>query len=339
MVYRAIPHLINSILCVKEGDVCTFIYDSLFCELCSSIMRECEASSANYNDLMIEFDGVNIPEEAANLLTNDSHNVFVFGLSTAGIWHSDERKQAKYKLAKRLANFVCSPNLLINEVANASPLSKNLGETIHSLLKNGNYIRITTDLGTELEAMINRKASLDPKYAPFLEAGDFCYPGSGGDYPCGEVGFGPDESSVNGKIIFDYKFQHVGFLIDPVEVIIDRDKIISIKGDGEDTHKLSSIIESHSAFEYLCEISLGLNPFIKDDKDINFIPEEKKLSTCHFGFGGNLSYGDRKGPHIDGVINKPTLVVDDITIIRSGLFNKEILDGETYAWLSSLALA
>jgi len=49
------------------------------------------------------------------------------------------------------------------------------------------------------------------------------------------------------------------------------------------------------------------------------------LGTVHFGSGGNLSYGNREGPHFDAVILNPTVYLDDTLIMKDGKFKNTYL--------------
>ncbi len=55
------------------------------------------------------------------------------------------------------------------------------------------------------------------------------------------------------------------------------------------------------------------------------LAEEKNLGTAHFGSGGNLSYGNREGPHFDAVIEKPTVYFDSKIIIENGRLNDKFI--------------
>lgn len=50
----------------------------------------------------------------------------------------------------------------------------------------------------------------------------------------------------------------------------------------------------------------------------------------HFGCGGNESYGTRKGPHFDSVINNPTIFVDGKLIMDKGIFNKVYINHPSF---------
>jgi len=306
----------------------------LFSDLVGELESLCRRYGVAFNKIKIEYKPDDeLPTEVSERFTDDVHNVIVLGLINS-MWHTDQRKKAKYELNKRLAMFVCSPDYLKNEFEIKDiPFFRRLGERIQAVYYDKRSVQIKTKAGTDLSAIVNRKAKPGTKYYPFIEDGRYFIPGSGGDFPSGEVGFSPDECSVNGQIVFDLKIQHAGVLNDTVDVMVERDKIVKINGSQKISENYERTINSHQILRNICEISLGLNPNISIDDDIRFIPEEKKLMTMHFGHGGNYAYGDRIGPHFDGIIKDPTVITDDQEIVRDGKFCSSILDRDICDWL------
>ena len=52
------------------------------------------------------------------------------------------------------------------------------------------------------------------------------------------------------------------------------------------------------------------------------LEDEKGYGTVHLAFGTNLSFGGtvKAGCHLDGVILRPTLSLDGMTVLRNGEF-------------------
>lgn len=322
MSYAEIGEIITNILCVSS-EKCILFYDHYFSNVRQLIDSACRDNSIPFQGILIEYNGASDPPDVVRgVLTNAEDKVILFALKNAGIWHIPERKTAKYQLKKRLLNFVCSPTCLINPRHEQTLLDFSaLGQSVQAILGKGKEVTITTPVGTNLHACISSKSRPGEKYYPFLEVGAYCSPGSGGDFPFGEAGFGPEINSVNGDIVFDYKIQHVGFLKEPITIKLVEDRVVTIDGQGNSLDLYNRLLEQHSAFQFLCEIGIGLNPYVVPDNDSNFIPEEKLFSTIHFGFGGNLSYGDRIGPHFDAIIKRPTMSVDGTIVMRDGQFS------------------
>lgn len=339
MDYNQLVDLLDNILCISSDEICTFIHDEHFDEILDLIQAECYKRSIHLNELRIDYDGKSqIDHQVQTLLTNETHMVFILGLVNS-IWHLPERKHAKYCLGKRLANFVCSPDFLRNNSSQQAISCMNeLGRSIQTLLGKANTVKVETNSGTNLIAKINSKSEPNNKYEPFLEVGPYSSPGSGGDYPFGEVGFGPELYSVSGTIVFDYKIQHIGGLNEPLIFQLRNDEVVDVAGNLEHINKYKELMARDKRLKYICEIAIGLNPNIIYNKNPYFICEEKTLGMVHFGFGGNFSYGDRHGPHFDGVVKLPSIYIDDnIQIMNSGKFNECILpNSATREWLKTL---
>ena len=52
----------------------------------------------------------------------------------------------------------------------------------------------------------------------------------------------------------------------------------------------------------------------------NMLEDEKVMGTCHIALGNNAFFGGKVNVplHIDGLIKKPTIIIDDQTIIHKG---------------------
>jgi leucyl aminopeptidase (aminopeptidase T) len=52
----------------------------------------------------------------------------------------------------------------------------------------------------------------------------------------------------------------------------------------------------------------------------NVLEDEKVLGTCHIAFGDNSTFGGRvkAGIHIDGIIKRPTIKLDEKIIMCNG---------------------
>lgn len=255
-----------------------------------------------------------LPAKIKNLLTEDCYNVVIICIEhEQAIWHSKERKQAKYHLKKRLVSVIAPYEFLEeNRTKTDLQLIRDLGVFIKEQLKTGSKVSISSNAGTKLEAVIGDNI--------FIEDGDYSKPETGGDYPSGEVGFGPKESSVNGKVFYDLKVQNLG-IVDVGDIILDIevDKVITVNGNKQD--QFNAILEENEVYSYISEISFGVNPHIEVIDNKTNIVEEKKAGTIHFGHGGNAAYGGRTGPHFDCVIDAPTVFVDDKPFMKNGKFN------------------
>jgi len=240
------------------------------------------------------------------------------------IWHTPERKTAKYELGKRLASLVSAPEDLDGgaSLVNSHDLSV-LTRALAPAFTPGSLFAVTSPAGSDFTAVIGTQ---------FCEDGEYDLPGTGGDFPSGEVGFGPQLESVNGTVVYDLKVQHVGIMQSPLTCHVERDRVMECSGFGSETfwqvcQKRGNILR------FISEISLGMNPAGVLTPAPQFIPEEKNYGTLHCGHGGNASYGTRHGPHLDGVMGRPTVHIDGKPLMVDGRLVAGCVDKTSADWL------
>lgn len=70
----------------------------------------------------------------------------------------------------------------------------------------------------------------------------------------------------------------------------------------------------------MCELGIGTNHCAILTG--NILEDEKLNGSVHIAFGTNTSFGglNKADCHCDGVILKPTLYIDDLLILKDGIF-------------------
>jgi leucyl aminopeptidase (aminopeptidase T) len=321
---KALSNLLLGALKIQRDEEAVFIHDSAFRSISKSISEFGYSKQIHISTLEIEHDGISpLSTRVQEILRAPQPQVILFGL-VHNIWHTPERKDAKYKLKKRLASLVCSPEdfskgALVSDINKIARIARKL----FPLFRSGVRFRATTPNGSAFDAVIG---------VPFCEDGLFYEPATGGDFPSGEVGFGPVEGSVNGRIVYDVKVQHVGVLNSPLIMNIRNDQIVHIEGHGRESF-LEVCQKRGEILKYISEISLGMNPGGILTPSSQFIPEEKNYGTLHCGHGGNASYGSRVGPHLDGVMDRPTVFLDDVLLMKDGKILKTHTEDDLFVWL------
>jgi leucyl aminopeptidase (aminopeptidase T) len=321
---KALSNLLLAALKIKKDEHAVFIHDSAFRSIAVAISEFGHREGLQISTLEIEYDGISpMSARVQELLRAPQPQVILFGL-IHNIWHTAERKEAKYKLKKRLASLVCSPEdfskgALVFDINKIARIARRLAP----LFKKGGLFRVTTPGGSAFDAVIG---------VPFCEDGLYYEPATGGDFPSGEVGFGPAEGSVNGRIVYDVKVQHVGVLDSPLALDIKNDQITHIEGKGREAF-LEVCQKQGEILKYISEISLGMNPGGILTPSSQFIPEEKNYGTLHCGHGGNASYGSRVGPHLDGVMDRPTIFLNDVLLMKDGKLLTTHIEDDLLVWL------
>lgn len=324
MVEDGLARLLTSNLGLKVGEHLAFIHDSAFTSLIHPIERYCAESGVHLRIVALDYDGIQpLPKEIKDLLLSSQYGVILFGV-VHNIWHEPERKTAKYELKKRIASIVCAPARLNQSAPPESiPRIASATQELFKLLTPGASVRIASPAGCEFIATVK---------TPFWEHGQYDVPGTGGDFPAGEAGFGPEEFSVHGQIVYDLKVQHLGLLESPLVLTVERDRIVNVAGHHSRAfHEL--VARRGEVLNYISEISIGMNPFVGVTPEREFIPEEKTYGTAHCGHGGNASYGHRTGPHIDGVIKTPLIEINGVRVMEEGRFQSGLTETGDFDWL------
>jgi len=136
----------------------------------------------------------------------------------------------------------------------------------------------------------------------------------------GEIDSGIVREKTNGIIFFDGSFPQIGIIEKPIRVDV-RDGIGEIIRDSAqaiELHEMLAVV-GENAFK-VAELGIGTNPNCRLSGIV--LEDEKVLGTVHFAFGNDLSYqGTNDVPlHLDGVIKKPTILVDGLVLMKEGAF-------------------
>jgi leucyl aminopeptidase (aminopeptidase T) len=238
----------------------------------------------------------------------------IFGCTKFSLMHSEARRQA-VKSGARFVNMVDYNMSMLDDGGLMTDFYKQgvLADKIAADLV-GDYIRITSLSGTDLTARISKRPAC-PQYARSLQKGTSSSP------PDIECAIAPIEDTSKGLLIIDGSIPHpdLGLIRDVIVLTLDQGRITNIEG-GQQAQVLKSILESFNdpnAY-VLGEIGIGLND--KCSLNGRMLEDEGCLGTVHFGFGSNTSFfgSNTCNYHLDMVIRKPSVSVDDICILDQG---------------------
>jgi leucyl aminopeptidase (aminopeptidase T) len=321
----ALENLLFRYLKIARGERMIFIHDSDFRTVSPALESVASKRDIQFDDLEIEYDGIRpLDSAAADFVVGTVHRVVLFG-TVHNIWHTPERRKAKHELGKRLAAFVCSPEDIGSEGSLAEAVAVGAAaRQMSQFFSSGMEVTVTTPGGSDFSAVIGKA---------FCEHGNYDVPGTGGDFPAGEVGFGPKLGSVNGHIVYDIKVQHIGVLNEALRLHVENDRVCEVSGPAANRFR-EICTQRGDILNYISEISIGLNPLAGVSAAPAYIPEEKTFGTLHCGHGGNASYGERVGAHIDGVMAKPTLVVGGRKLMQDGGIPAGLIEESSRKWLA-----
>jgi len=187
-------------------------------------------------------------------------------------------------------------------------------------------IRVTSSLGTDFTAEMPKPEHTPLFKGPFvrIENGWANTPGSECGFPDGEVFFVPKQYSANGVLMVDGPIEMVEGSADekPVKVIIEKNKIVKVEGEGHRERRLREIFAKLEDSDVIAEVAIGLNPVsLKNNGNVQ--EEKKALGNVHIGFGVGTCFPGfwtehcANKIHSDMVIRNAVVYVDEKKIIEN----------------------
>jgi leucyl aminopeptidase (aminopeptidase T) len=191
-----------------------------------------------------------------------------------------------------------------------------LGDKLQEIWRGGRSIHITSEQGTDLRAEVaGRPSWVTAGRVRDHEGLDLYACG----FPDGEVGIAPIEETIEGVVVWDTSMHQIGLLNEPIRAVVSCGRAVELTG-GAEADRLRAYLEANGdeGSWMIGEASIGIND---KARVTGFVREDKKLAgSIHIALGMNTDTGGTVASrtHVDGVIRRPTLVVDDETVVRDG---------------------
>ncbi|RFU70667.1 aminopeptidase [Peribacillus saganii] len=184
---------------------------------------------------------------------------------------------------------------------------KVLTEAVTEILTAGKTVRIEKGGYTLSFSIADRNGV--PSTGMYLNDGE------SGNLPSGEAYIAPVEGTASGKILIDGSVAGIGRLASPILLTLEIGRIISAEGDAAE--KLLEILGDGDG-KLLGEFGIGTNDKARITGVV--LEDEKVYGTIHVAFGSNNTFGGTisAGVHIDGVVSKPDIYIDDQLYIKNG---------------------
>ncbi|MEC0241310.1 aminopeptidase [Paenibacillus dokdonensis] len=223
--------------------------------------------------------------------------------------HTQARKQAAAAGARVATMPGITEDMFLEGAIAADYMQvKALTEKVTEMLTQSRKVRIEKD-GHSLEFSIEGRDGV-PSTGMYLE------PGQSGNLPSGEAYIAPVEGSASGQIVVDGSIAGVGKLAGPIVLNVEKGRLVAAEG-GEEGEKLLQML-GDGAGRMLGEFGIGTNEKARITGVV--LEDEKVYGTIHVAFGSNNTFGGTvaAGVHIDCVVGKPDVYLDEELIMKNG---------------------
>jgi aminopeptidase len=190
-----------------------------------------------------------------------------------------------------------------------------LGTQIESKLRKATNVRITAPNGTDLRLKLkNRPVHI---HDGIIDEADIEKGTRFEGLPAGAVELAPDETSVEGKVLFDQPTALAGKMLSGLQLEFENGHLTSYTAQSNlDTFK-GQYEKMTGDKDRLGNIVIGLNPRAEL---IGFFSDRVVQGTVSIGIGANQGIGGTNETQFghEETLKKPTLTVDGITLISNG---------------------
>ncbi len=178
---------------------------------------------------------------------------------------------------------------------------KHIAVRLSKRLENVIKIRVVTESGTDIV--------FDLTGCEWRTDTGICHePGRSSNLPAGELYIAPKDA--DGVFVVDGSMSGLGILDSPLEFTVRNRYVTAIK--GKHAEALNAILDRAGEKAHnIAEFGIGINPEAKLIG--NVLEDEKVGGTVHIALGDNSTFGGDviAGIHLDGIITKPRIFVDD----------------------------
>ncbi len=249
------------------------------------------------------------PKEIAELMQKFD---VVFCPTTKSLTHTNARRAASAN-GVRVATFPgITENVMIRGMnADYKKIAK-LSIKLVNILEQGKKIRVTAPAGTDISFSIEGRKAIASK-------GLFHKKGESGNLPTGETFLAPVEGTANGVFVVDGSMAGLGLIKNAnIKIEVENGYATKITG-GVLAKKLTQQLDAVGKdARNIAEFGIGTNDSAKLSGVL--LEDEKVMGTIHIALGNNVSMGGSVNVplHLDGVIKKPTVYMDDKLLMKDG---------------------
>jgi leucyl aminopeptidase (aminopeptidase T) len=182
------------------------------------------------------------------------------------------------------------------------------GHAIADALTRAATAVITCPNGSRLELDLRGREGIP-------DAGELTDRGAFGNLPCGEGFISP--ADARGPLVVDGSIAQIGRVKAPVRLTVEAARLVD--ADRAEGVRLLELLRVHGAEgTVIAELGIGTNEHAILTGEI--LEDEKILGTCHVAFGASAGIGGtiQVPVHLDCVVMRPTVTLDDHPIVSDG---------------------
>jgi len=313
MMMKGSSKLVNVLAQVRKGEQVLIVTDFDTESIARSLATACIGVGAEPTIMIMrprEAHGLEPPEMVAIAMTKAD---MVFQPVSKSIAHTSATKRAKEAGARIIVLPEYTEEMLISGGLEADfEAQKPLCEKMRDYLTGARKARLTTSSGTDITMSLEGRPGR-ALTGMARERGGYSSP------PNIEASIAPVEGTAQGIIVADGSISSIGLLSFPVTISVKDGLAKEITG-GKEAEKLKDILESarDPKVYNIGELGIGLNP--KARLCGLMLEDEGAFGSVHIALGSNADFGGntRAARHIDLIIRKSTLLLDEKLVLQEG---------------------
>lgn len=296
----------------KKGEKVLVITDEIKREIGYSIYKN--ALDLGHFALLVEMKSGKINGEEPSPEVAELMKKFdvVLCPTAKSLTHTNARREAS-KLGVRIATFpgITKDVMIRGMNADYKKISK-LSIKLKDVLEKGKFVRVTAPAGTDISFSIEGRTS-------YASKGLFHDKGESGNLPTGETFLAPVEGTSEGVFVVDGSMAGLGLIKNAnIKIEVEKGYATKITG-GVLARKLKKQLDDAGKDgRNIAEFGIGTNDSARLSGIL--LEDEKVMGTIHIALGNNVSMGGSVNVpiHLDGVVKKPTVYLDDKIIMKDG---------------------
>jgi len=304
-------NVLHNCLGLKAGETFLIVTDDVKKELAEALYEAGKSLGAETMLAVIQERERSGQEPPAPLAAAMAASQVVLCITEHSLTHTQARKAAAAAGA-RLATMpgITEDMFLEGAIAADYVQVKALTERVTGILAQGKQVRIEKG-GYTLTFSIEGRDGVP-------STGVYLNPGESGNLPSGEGYIAPVEGSAEGQVLIDGSLASYGKLSSPLLLTIEQGRIVKAEGEAADW-LLGKLGDGDG--RQLGEFGIGTNDKARITGVV--LEDEKVYGTIHVAFGSNNTFGGTisAGVHIDGVVTKADVHIDELKIMNNGILH------------------